>query len=842
MANLAGPECSVEDSDLRACPTCPYRGPKCGSRGRIDSQLVFVSEAPGHEEVRHHLPLVGPSGRVYWGSMPAQELLEEWGLPPEDFLILNSLQCLPPRVKKDAKKSTENIKRGAIECRPRLLQQIGEHPRKLIIAMGNHATWSLTGDYSTKITQIRGQLIPSPLAELGILPILHPAALLHGQGGYRQFKMDIEYGLDLMRGFPPKAPEDPYYLVCDTPEKVLRAVKRFIKKPNLTCDTETTGLNRFQDDILAIGICYDPRLVYIFPGAISSRERALELGAHQDWLNDAPSMIPRLLRLLKRYGGKFTWHNGKFDISFSRREEEGKHVRVDDDTMLMSYSLDENRGIHDLEQVAGDLLGAPDYKYMLKPWCPRKKDSYCKAPKKILFNYLALDVSNTDQIRPILRRRISEDKHLEKLYTRHLIPSSEELWHQEQRGLAVSEFAVKRQQKRLQLEIDEALEIVQVEAQRAGVNDYVNPGSPQQMASLLYDRLKLVPPPGSGRSTNKDILEVLPQVPVVKALRSHRAAVKSKGTYADTILENIEPFDGRVHQTYLIHGTRTGRLAHKIIANIPRDKRIRGMYCAAKGHVFIKADLDQAELRVLAALSGDPELCAIYRSSSRKLHREVSDDIWGKGNWNEDQYMRAKALNFGIIYGRQAESIADEFHIPISEAKGYINYWKKKFPVAWAFLERMKLAPVQGKTIITPFGRKKRHWIVTDETLNALQNEACNFPIQSIGSQDIVQAAANKVGPILRARGVYTVLQYHDEMIAECPDDLGLINWARNEISQALQQAPIDWGITRVPFKADTYVGKRWGIYRSIDKDGKWTEYLRSKIHLATNAEFEDVA
>jgi DNA polymerase-1 len=648
--------------------------------------------------------------------------------------------------------------------------------------------------------------------------------------------MDVEYALDLLRGLPKKAPPQVYFLVCDTREKVLQAFKRLVKKPYMFSDTETAGFNRFKDETLAIGLAYDQRLVYIFPGALTP-ERAVELQADPSWFDGKPSMIPLLMRLVKRYKGKMVWHNGKFDISFSRRE--GGETRVDEDTMLLSYSYDESGGIHDLEQVSGDLLGAPDYKYILKPWVPKKKDSYARVPKPVLFNYLALDVGNTAGIFPILRRRVQEDPSLEKLYTRLLIPASELLWWVEHRGICVNPFAVERQQRRLQGEIDKAYTRIQKVAGRYGYLEEVNPGSPQQMAHLIFDHLKMKPPPGHGRSTDKEVLSKLlaeyPKHPVLLALKEHRGARKSKGTYADAILRNIQE-DGRVHATLLIHGTRTGRLAHKIIANIPRDKRIRGMYCAKKGYVLLKGDVDQAELRALACLSGDPELCAIYRSNTRKLHREVADGIWGKGQWDNEKYMRAKALNFGIIYGREAQSIADEFHISIVEAQGYIDWWKTHFPVAWEFLQKLRNAVLKGYTLVTPFGSKKRHWVVTRDNLHSLQNEACNFPFQNIAS-NVTLAAAIKIAPTLRERDCWIVNLVHDEILVECPDNPQTISWASNLLTQAIEDVPREWGITRVPFKADTEIGRRWGIYRHDDKNGKWAEYLRSKIHLVTEEE-----
>jgi DNA polymerase-1 len=698
--------------------------------------------------------------------------------------------------------------------------------------------------------------------------------------------MDIEYAIDLLRGFPPKTPITPKYIVCNTPDLVDQAVRRFMKKPILDCDIETTGFNRFRDEILCLGMSYDPRLVFIFPHRISL-ETCIREGAHPDWFDRSPSMLPHLAEFFRRYEGKFCWHNGKFDISFLRSDDPGPNfprARVDEDTMLMSYTLDEYRGIHDLEQVAGDLLGAPDYKYLLKPWAPRKRDSYCKVPKRVLYNYLAFDVSNTAQIRPILRRRIQDDPKLNKLYTRLLIPASETLYWVEHAGIPVSEFAVVRQQKRLEKEIARAETIVNVHAQRAGYKEYVNPASPLQVRHLLFDVLKLSVPKGMKRSTRKEVLAKLPQIPIVRAHRAFKKAQKAKTTYADTILRNIEPHSGRVHPTLLLHGTRTGRLAHKVVANIPRDKLIRGMYAhsipleyvtelhrnrwdtsstgnnsdlpavtsrARKGRIFIKADVDQAELRVLAAMSGDPELCAIYRSNTRKLHREVSNDIWGspgtteakKGGeykWGLEEYMRAKGLNFGIIYGRQALSIGQEFGVSEFEAQGYINAWKTKFPKAWAYIERCRGTPLRNETMVTPFGRKKRHWIVTRENVIGLQNEASNFPEQSIAS-DIVLEAANKISPILRARDCHIVFLVHDEILIDAPDDIHVIRWARKLVVEALEQAPKTWGITRVPFKADTSIGRRWGIYRKSPKAGfSWEQYLEDQAALRAASNVPD--
>jgi DNA polymerase I-like protein with 3'-5' exonuclease and polymerase domains len=164
-------------------------------------------------------------------------------------------------------------------------------------------------------------------------------------------------------------------------------------------------------------------------------------------------------------------------------------------------------------------------------------------------------------------------------------------------------------------------------------------------------------------------------------------------------------------------------------------------------------------------------------------------------------------------------------------AAAFINMWAERSPKAWGFIERCRSAARKGSTLITPFGRKKRHQIVTRENIHSLQNEASNFPHQSIAS-DLTLDSAITAGPILRERDCWIVILMHDEILTEVPDDPESIEWARKTITDIMQATPAKWGITQIPFVAETEVGKRWGIYRKPDKGGKWAEYLRSKVHL----------
>jgi len=816
---LAGPKPN-HPSVIGKCEGCPYGGGRCGSRGNPAAPIVFIAEAPGAQEIRWKLPLVGPSGKLFWGTFPKS--LREWGISPEDdVLILNAVQCLPPRVKNDAAKTTAAISKGATICRPRLLQQLQEHPRKLIVAMGNHATRSTLGLADSKITQIRGQLIPSPLAEIGVIPVLHPAALLRGTGNYRQFKEDLAYAFDLLRGLPPKKPIESRWQILDSEGMIAYAVNNvLLHRKEIACDTETGGFDPLLHELLCLTMCADPEHVYVIPGPLIAKSASLR-------------------KLFSREDIRFTWQNGKFDMRFMRRDV-GEMCRVDDDTMLMSYALDEQGGIHDLEQIAGDLIGAPDYKHMLKPYLPNKQTSYRVIPKPVLYHYAALDTTNTRQIAQIMLRRIMDDKHTSKAYRRVLIPASEFLYWIEKYGIRVDTKKLDKlhleymgnadlvkqgkipPEELVVGEIPEALAKVQEAVRAMGVNQEINPGSWQQVAYILWDVLKLKSPWGLGnRSTDKFVLERIPQVPFVKALRDYRKAAKAYATYVKGIRNAIR-IDGRIHATYKIHGTRTGRLssAEPNMQNIPRGPRIRGVFWAGPGRVFIKVDLNQAELRSLALLSDDPFLKPLYIEGIRSLHDEAAKDAYPaydktkkKTEPHESWLMRAKAVNFGIVYGREAASIAEEFGIPLAEAQHIIDRWFIRSPGAKAFIDECRQAPLNNQTLITPFGRKKRHHVVTVENLHALQNEASNFPHQSIAS-DICLLGAAKARPILRPFDIHPVNVVHDEAMFECPDHVELISWAKFVIERCMESIPIEWGLTGVPFKAEGDVGEYWAVYR----------------------------
>lgn len=780
-----------EHQPRKSCEGCPFGGPKVGSRGDVTSNFVIVGESPGQEECRTKVPFSGPSGNVLHTFIPRERPL----------YVLNAMECHPRKSIKDEKR----LNKAALCCNPRLLEKIQAHPRRIIVAMGNAAVRSLTGNYGLKITQVRGRLIPSPLSELGILPVIHPAALMRGTGSYRQFRQDLEYALELADGGSIREYTEPTWISVEDPKSAILHLLRQEAKVgdgeiHLTGDIETAGFDYTTDPILNIGISSRAGSpVYCF----------------------TPEHIPWLRSLLQSRTIQWAWHNGKFDIKFFRAQY-GVRARVDDDTMLMSYALDETRGVHDLETVAADVLNAPDYKDMLKPYRPTKKTSYAAVPKPILDKYLAIDVANTAKIRNIYRERIRKDPALEKLYTKTLIPASELLAHVETNGFHVDQEWLNDAEGYLDEEIDKHRARV-IEA--AGVN--FNPNSPDQLAVVLFKKLKL-PNIGKG-STDKNVLTKLRENPrtdhpILAALLDYRKVAKAQSTYVRGMRRHIHP-DGRVRATYLLHGTITGRLASRNpnLQNIPRDWIIRGIFDAAPGYVILEVDLSQAELRSLAAVSGDPNLVRVYREGG-SIHKELAVFLFGE-EWKKnysmpkgtpeydkayEQYTRCKNVNFGIVYGITARGLSDQIGDSVAVAQQYIDGWANRFPVAWDFIGKCRRAPKNNQILTTTFGRKKRVGLVTQGNIKNLMNESANFPHQSIAS-DITLHSAMRVNPWLKQFDARIVNLVHDSILMEVPNDYTTVMTIAEHTKKVMEQVPRDWGITRVPFVADAEVGDRWG-------------------------------
>ena len=275
--------------------------------------------------------------------------------------------------------------------------------------------------------------------------------------------------------------------------------------------------------------------------------------------------------------------------------------------------------------------------------------------------------------------------------------------------------------------------------------------------------------------------------------------------------------DGMIHYTVNIHGTVNGRTSTRdpSLQNIPRvgtymGKLIRSYFIPGPEYVFVECDYKGSELRVLAHLSQDPFLMKVFREG-RDLHDEVSIDIYGK-DFTSEQRMRAKAVNFGIPYGRGAGSLALEYDIPWTEAKDLINSWFASKPKAKEYLDNCANAVLRKETLVSQFGRKRRFGLVTRENLPAVQNQEKNFRIAA-DSSDLTLLSALEVDAIFDQNPLFEdchiVNLVHDSILCRVPkkraaDVAVVVMTTMREVAERELQCDF-------PFLADGKIGPTWG-------------------------------
>lgn len=813
------------------CAGCVFKSATCGTRGPIDSPFVIVGESPGKNEVKEGKPFVGESGKMLDAVLA--QAFKIIGMPTVAPYYTNAIACHPQN------KDAGRMEKACKACRSRLIGEIQRHPRKVILALGAPAAWSLTEDYDIKITQVRGSIIDSASSQLlasdGILMTVHPAFLMRGTGSFPKFKKDLRTAAKLLTGVPLPVYTMSTHEVFETEEQIAAFHEELPVGAELASDIETSGFSPIDDDILCIGIGRADRL-------------------EKNWVIPE-SLVPSVAtkNLLEDRRLRFRWHNGKFDTRFLRMLD--KHpgsnyasinAQVDDDTLLLSYALDENGGIHDLEQVSGDACNAPNWKAMLDQYRSSKTASYREIPTPILHKYLGLDIGATNQSFEVLRPQVARDPNLDKLYP-HLIRWSNFLVEVERNGMFVDKEQVKKLSAQFMEEISVRKERLNVVA-RARLGKEINPNSPLQVAELLYDGVKIPKWKGS-RSTDADTLDLLPLNPVIRMVKEYRRSQKIYSTYVKC-LYNFDPkskktkssprggslegirgkhlhSDGHIHCTYKLHATVTGRLGSSEInmQNIPREPEVRSQFVAKPGRRLVEFDYNQAELRCLAELSRDPDLCAIYLDATHPgLHHEMSVFLFGEGYSDEDK-MRTKMVNFGIVYGRTGASLAEEWHVDLEEGNRWVDGWFRRFPGAKKYIDWCREQPLKGGVIITPFGRKRRFGVVSWENKNASQNEASNFPHQSIASDCNLEAASRCFTDFAADYDAKPCNLVHDSNIWDLPDDDDVVKRFGNRVIKVMEQVPKDYGLTYIPFAADGKIGYRWGHLEKVKKS-YWAERI----------------
>lgn len=738
---------------------------------------------------------MGPSGKLL------NQVLGHHGYKRNEVMFTNVCLCRPEG-------NATPPKAAIAACRERLHQEIGEVGVSDVVALGGTAAEALVEDTRT-ITKLRVGPPKRPIHNLRavgierVVPTWHPAYCLRTADAFPSLVGDIGKLKD-REGDAWSPPAWRVYDDATSATAVLRELASFAEhlvvdiEVGIEKDTAFDHPNNYQ--LLAVGLGY-------------ARGKVVVLG--ETALADR-SVLDGLRQLLS--GCKIIAHNGKFDLGGLYPHIGGQALWFD--TMLASYCLDERPGNHGLKVLAVERLGAPQYDLEIQQFVPRG-GNYSNIPRPILYKYNAYDVACTWALYEMFSARLQHD-NLRGVHD-FMVAASNQLMYLELNGITID----KQYMRQLAVEFVERLGQIEEELNRIvhlpvtttdpdiTPKGFFNPRSPKQVKEYLSGQGITVD------STNQDTLERLleylqvqrkmshdaPVVEFITTLLYHRRQQKLYSTYVEGIRKRM--YRGRVYTTYMLHGTTSGRLASRNpnLQNIVRDKAIRRQFAVSKPeNIFIQADFKQAEGRVITTLAQDEYLRAIFNDPTVDMFDELSDQLYGKGRWGKEERIRTKAFFYGLSYGREAYSIALEYKMSVKEAERRLNDFMSLIPATANWQQETRQRVLDGEDLVTPFGRRRRFWLITDQNQKDVLNEALSFLPQSTAS-DICLSAFTRLRPLLRGLG-FIRLTIHDALVVECSES------RKDEVAQLLvaEMEAAGRNYTQyVPFVTDLSFGKSWG-------------------------------
>jgi len=629
--------------------------------------------------------------------------------------------------------------------------------------------------------------------------------------------------------FETKKIEKEYELI--TEEKQLDSwVKRITEKGIVAFDTETTGLDPLQNKLVGISLsveegkaCYIP-ISHFGAGENSTEENSsggFDLFSVADDKNkDIPKQISKeivLAKLMPIFTSKSIMkigHNIKFDILVMQNAY-GKDIDISpiDDTMVLSYVLDGTEHSHAMDELATHFLDYQTIKF--EDVCGKGKSqiTFDKVELENALDYAAEDADITLRLYNLFKPRLLKENKA-SIYEYYDRPLISVLAKMEKNGIIVD----KEKLAKLSVEFKEKLKGFEKEVFELAGEEF-NIASPKQIGEILFDKLEL-----KGKKTKTGawqtsaaVLEKLAEEgsEICSKILEWRSFAKLISTYTDALIEQINQNTKRVHTNYTQTVVNTGRLSsnNPNLQNIPirseMGKKIRECFIAKENHKLIAIDYSQAELRLMAHCANVKLLKQAF-ANGEDIHSSTAAQIFGVELKDVDSLMRrkAKAINFGIIYGISQYGLAKQIDVTPFEAKEYIDAYFEKFPEIKTYMEETKEFATKHGYVETPFGRKCIISGINDKNkmiVSIAQRAAINAPIQG-GSADMLKLVMVKLNKILEKYKTKMLLQVHDELIFEVPND------EVDEVSKMIKNEMENIVDLSVDFVADVEIGDNWNL------------------------------
>ncbi|CAG1012963.1 MAG: DNA polymerase I [Rhizobiaceae bacterium] len=609
---------------------------------------------------------------------------------------------------------------------------------------------------------------------------------------------------------------DAYHCIRDLP--TLEAwVAEAIEEGIVAFDTETTSLDPMQAELCGVSLAIRPgRACYVPLSHKSGRGDLLGGGLVEGQIpiRDALAVLKPLLEhdaVLK------IAQNLKYDLVVMNRH--GIDVAPYDDTMLISYVLDAgNPGGHGMDFLSEKWLGHKTIHYKDVAGSGKAATTFDFVELDRATRYAAEDADVTLRLWQVLKPRLAA-QGLVSVYERLERPLVPVLSHMEQRGISVDRQILSR----LSGELAQGAARIEDEIY-ALIGERINIGSPKQLGDILFGRMGL---PGGSKtktgqwSTSAQLLEDLAaeghELP--RKIVDWRQLTKLKSTYTDALPGYIHPETKRVHTSYALAATTTGRLSSSEpnLQNIPvrtaEGRKIRTAFVAEKGHKLVSADYSQIELRVLAHVADIPQLKQAF-ADGVDIHALTASEMFGvpvEGMPSEIR-RRAKAINFGIIYGISAFGLANQLSIPREEAGEYIKRYFERFPGIRDYMDTTKAFARGHGYVETIFGRRAHYPEIrsSNPSVRAFNERAAiNARLQGTAA-DIIRRAMVRMEPALAAEGLSArmLLQVHDELIFETVEDE--VERTLPVVQHVMENAAMPAVAMSVPLKVDARAADNW--------------------------------
>jgi DNA polymerase-1 len=595
---------------------------------------------------------------------------------------------------------------------------------------------------------------------------------------------------------------------CILDEKNLdKWIKILEEKTVIAVDTETSSLNPLETKLIGISFSYGQNEACYIP--LAHKENSL----------NKEMVLKKIKPILEDPSIKKVGQNIKFDFAVLKKN--GIEINPIEDTMLISYTLDAGSNRHNMDTLSEIHLGHKTITFKELVGTGKNKLNFADIDLRKATEYAAEDADVTLRLYKNLKERLDEEK-LNKIYEYFEKPMVKLLAKLEFNGIKVDASHLKK----LSANFEKKLKKIEKEIFATAGKEF-NIGSPKQLGEIIYNELKIAKLKKTKKgslATSANILEDLSfsghKFPSL--ILEWRQISKLKNTYTDALQEHINLKTKRVHTSFLLAATNTGRLASSDpnLQNIPikseDGKEIRKAFVAEKGNILISADYNQIEMRILADIADVKELKKAFKNNE-DIHSLTASQVFNVPikKVNEDLRRKAKAINFGIIYGITQYGLAKQISVSNQEALDFINAYFKKFPEIKDYMNStIRFCRTKGY-VNNIFGRRIHLRGINDKNFSVRsfqERAAINAPIQG-SAADIIRLAMIKIDQLIETdKNLKTkmLLQIHDELIFEC------FQKDKEHTQKIIKDAMVsistsDYHMFSIPLNVSINAGLNWG-------------------------------